>query len=100
MCRLLREGRPVIPCVVVALLAGFAAGGLLRRTETMAARRRARTWQQEALVYAHQARKAWAYADNEERVAHELRAELDVMFDRGYDTGFADAAGIDVEGLA
>jgi len=86
------------PWVLAALLAGFAAGGLLRRTETMAARRRARTWRQEALVYAHEARKAWAYADNEERAAHELHTELDQRFNAGYDTGFQDAVGIDVGG--
>jgi hypothetical protein len=45
-----------------------------------------------------EARKAWAYADTEERVAHELHAQLDKMFDAGYDTGFSDAAGIDVGG--
>jgi hypothetical protein len=83
------------PWVLVALLAGFALGWVGRSV-----RAAGREWNLgwDLADAKAEAKKAWAYADNEERVAHELHAQLDKMFDAGYDTGFSDAAGIDVGG--
>jgi hypothetical protein len=75
---------------VVAALAGFALGGLLRRAETMAARRKARHWRVEA---ADAYREVAFLAERNE----ELHKAVDAAFDAGYDQGWQNAAGIRVD---
>jgi hypothetical protein len=88
------------PWVVVALLAGFALGGLLRRAETMAARRAARRWRYTSQRW--QAEVADAYSEvaflagrNEE-----LHKAVEDAVTGRYDAVFLRASGIDVGGEA
>lgn len=74
---------------VLGALAGFALGGLLRRAETMAARRNARQWRWSSQQW--QAEAADAY--REVRYLAGRNAELHKVIDDVYEAG--DAAGFD-----
>jgi hypothetical protein len=85
------------PWIVVALLAGFALGGLLRRAETMAARRRARQWRWSSQRWQAEAADAYHEVAFLAGRNEELHKAVDNAFDAGYDQGWQNAAGIRVE---
>jgi hypothetical protein len=78
----------MIPWVVVALLGGFALGGLLRRAHQW--RWSSQTWQAEA---ADAYREVAFLAERNE----ELHKAVDAAFDAGYDQGFQNGVGIRVD---
>jgi hypothetical protein len=85
------------PWVLVALLAGFALGGLLRRAETMAARRRARQWRWSSRAWQAEAADAYREVAFLAQRNEELHNAIDATFPAGYDIGFGEAAGIRVD---
>jgi hypothetical protein len=82
---------------VAALLAGFALGGLLRRAETMAARRRARQWRWSSQRWQAEAADAYHEVAFLAERNEELHKAVDEAFDAGYDIGWQNAAGIRVD---
>jgi hypothetical protein len=85
------------PWVVVALLGGFALGGLLRRAETMAARRRARQWRWSSQAWQAEAADAYREVAFLAERNEELHKAVDAAFDAGYDQGFQNGVGIRVD---
>jgi hypothetical protein len=85
------------PWIVVALLAGFALGGLLRRAETMSACRRARQWRWSSRAWQAEAADAYHEVAYLAERNEELHKAVDDAFDAGYDQGWQNAAGIRVD---
>jgi hypothetical protein len=82
---------------VLAALAGFALGGLLRRAETMAARRAARQWRWSSRAWQAEAADAYHEVAFLAQRNEELHNAVDEAFDAGYDQGWQNAAGIRVD---
>jgi hypothetical protein len=82
---------------VVALLAGFVFGGLLRRAETMAARWAARRWRYTSQRWQAETADAYSEVAFLAQRNEELHAAVDDTFDAGYDQGWHNAAGIRVD---
>jgi hypothetical protein len=82
---------------VLGALAGFALGGLLRRAETMAARRAARQWRWSSQRWQAEAADAYhevAFLAQRNEELHEAVAAAKVA---GFDQGWQNAAGIRVD---
>jgi hypothetical protein len=87
----------MIPWVLAALLAGFALGGLLRRAETMAARRKARQWHWSSQRWQAEAADAYREVAYLAERNEELHKAVDATFDVGYDQGWQNGVGIRVD---
>jgi hypothetical protein len=87
----------MIPAIVVALLGGFALGGLLRRAETMAARRKACQWRWSSQRWQAEAADAYHEVAFLAQRNEELHNAVDEAFDAGYDQGWQNGVGIRVD---
>jgi hypothetical protein len=85
------------PAIIAALLGGFALGGLLRRAETLAARRRARQWRWSSRAWQAEAADAYREVAFLAERNEELHKHLGAAFDVGFDHGWQNAAGIRVD---
>jgi hypothetical protein len=79
---------------VLAALAGFAVGGLLRRAETMAARRAARQWRYTSQRWQAEAADAYHEVAYLAERNEELHKVVDEAFDAGFDQGWQNGVGI------